>query len=121
MHMAALISPSYIYRKLSHPKLVQLHGICLQQAPMCLVFEFMEHGCLSEYLYTQRGNFSKEDLLGMCQDVCEGMAYLEQASVIHRDLVWMGHVCLSCHGKKPAALKVGSDIITTQNPSFLVR
>uniref|UniRef100_A0A8C0GVS6 Protein kinase domain-containing protein n=1 Tax=Chelonoidis abingdonii TaxID=106734 RepID=A0A8C0GVS6_CHEAB len=33
-----------------------------------------------------RGSFSKETLLGMCQDVCEGMAYLEQNSVIHRDL-----------------------------------
>uniref|UniRef100_A0A8D0EV26 Protein kinase domain-containing protein n=1 Tax=Strix occidentalis caurina TaxID=311401 RepID=A0A8D0EV26_STROC len=35
---------------------------------------------------SQRGSFSKETLLGMCQDVCEGMAYLEQNSVIHRDL-----------------------------------
>ncbi|XP_066470133.1 tyrosine-protein kinase ITK/TSK [Tiliqua scincoides] len=80
------IEEAQVMMKLSHPKLVQLHGVCMQQAPMCLVFEFMEHGCLSEYLYRQRGCFSKEDLLGMCQDVCEGMAYLEQASVIHRDL-----------------------------------
>lgn len=74
-------------RKLSHPKLVQLYGVCMEQAPICLVFEFMEHGCLSDYLRNQRGSFSKETLLGMCQDVCEGMAYLEQDSVIHRDLV----------------------------------
>lgn len=47
----------------------------------------MENGCLSDYLRSQRGSFSKETLLGMCQDVCEGMAYLEQNSVIHRDLV----------------------------------
>lgn len=74
-------------RKLSHPKLVQLYGVCLEQAPICLVFEFMEHGCLSDYLRSQRGLFVAETLLGMCLDVCEGMAYLEEACVIHRDLV----------------------------------
>lgn len=74
-------------RKLSHPKLVQLYGVCLEQAPICLVFEFMEHGCLSDYLRNQRGLFAAETLLGMCLDVCEGMAYLEEACVIHRDLV----------------------------------
>ncbi|XP_042308087.1 tyrosine-protein kinase ITK/TSK [Sceloporus undulatus] len=80
------LEEAQVMMKLSHPKLVQLHGVCMQQAPMCLVFEFMENGCLSDFLKRQRGSFSKEDLLGMCQDVCEGMAYLEQASVIHRDL-----------------------------------
>ncbi|KAG8128478.1 hypothetical protein E2320_015325, partial [Naja naja] len=54
-----------------HPKLVQLHGVCLQNSPICLVFEFMESGCLSDYLKKQRGSLSKEELLGMCQDVCE--------------------------------------------------
>lgn len=74
-------------RKLSHPKLVQLYGVCLEQAPICLVFEFMEHGCLSDYLRNQRGLFAAETLLGMCLDVCEGMAYLEEECFIHRDLV----------------------------------
>lgn len=51
------------------------------------MFEFMEHGCLSDYLRNQRGLFAAETLLGMCLDVCEGMAYLEEACVLHRDLV----------------------------------
>lgn len=82
-HISCLFSS----RKLSHPKLVQLYGVCLEQAPICLVFEFMEHGCLSDYLRSQRGLFAAETLLGMCLDVCEGMAYLETACFIHRDLV----------------------------------
>ena len=84
--------PSLSHRKLSHPKLVQLYGVCFENTPICLVFEFMENGCLSDYLRSQRGSFSKETLLGMCQDVCEGMAYLEQNSVIHRDLVRWSHI-----------------------------
>lgn len=80
------IEEAEVMMKLSHPKLVQLYGVCLEQAPICLVFEFMEHGCLSDYLRSQRGLFAAETLLGMCLDVCEGMAYLEKACVIHRDL-----------------------------------
>ena len=101
----------FFSRKLSHPKLVQLYGVCLEQAPICLVFEFMEHGCLSDYLRSQRGLFAAETLLGMCLDVCEGMAYLEEACVIHRDLVRggranpyrsrvKGHVPLKCRATK---------------------
>uniref|UniRef100_A0A8C6IWY6 Tyrosine-protein kinase n=1 Tax=Melopsittacus undulatus TaxID=13146 RepID=A0A8C6IWY6_MELUD len=80
------VEEAKVLMKLSHPKLVQLYGVCFDNTPICLVFEFMENGCLSDYLRSQRGSFSKETLLGMCQDVCEGMAYLEQNSVIHRDL-----------------------------------
>ncbi|XP_063148209.1 tyrosine-protein kinase ITK/TSK [Candoia aspera] len=80
------IEEAQVMMKLSHPKLVQLHGVCIQNSPISLVFEFMEFGCLSDYLKKRRGSLSKEELLGMCQDVCDGMAYLEEASVIHRDL-----------------------------------
>ncbi|CAO2642652.1 Tyrosine-protein kinase ITK/TSK [Lemmus lemmus] len=80
------IEEAEVMMKLSHPKLVQLYGVCLEQAPICLVFEFMEHGCLSDYLRSQRGLFAAETLLGMCLDVCEGMAYLETECFIHRDL-----------------------------------
>uniref|UniRef100_A0A7N8WQ54 Tyrosine-protein kinase n=1 Tax=Mastacembelus armatus TaxID=205130 RepID=A0A7N8WQ54_9TELE len=71
---------------LSHCKLVQLYGVCIQRSPMCLVFEFMENGCLSDYLRAQKGCLSQEVMLGMCLDVSEGMAYLESSNFIHRDL-----------------------------------
>uniref|UniRef100_A0A8C7WN60 non-specific protein-tyrosine kinase n=1 Tax=Oryzias sinensis TaxID=183150 RepID=A0A8C7WN60_9TELE len=75
-----------VMMKLSHCKLVQLFGVCAQRSPMCLVFEFMEKGCLTDYLLEKRGNLSQETLLGMCLDVSEGMAYLESSNFIHRDL-----------------------------------
>uniref|UniRef100_A0A4W5LRA6 non-specific protein-tyrosine kinase n=1 Tax=Hucho hucho TaxID=62062 RepID=A0A4W5LRA6_9TELE len=71
---------------LSHCKLVQLYGVCTQHSPMCLVFELMEQGCLSDYLRARRGRMSQDSLLGMCLDVSEGMAYLESNNFIHRDL-----------------------------------
>lgn len=77
---------AYVMMKLSHCKLVQLYGMCTHRSPMCLVFEFMEKGALLDYLKAKTGHLSKETLLGMCVDVCEGMNYLENSNFIHRDL-----------------------------------
>lgn len=74
-------------RKLSHCKLVQLYGVCTQRSPMCLLFEFMGKGCLSEYLRATKGCLSQDTMLRMCLDVSEGMAYLEGSNFLHRDLV----------------------------------
>lgn len=74
-------------RKLCHPKLVQLYGVCLQQRPLLIVAEFMENGCLLNFLRQRVGALKESGLLSMCQDVCEGMEYLEAHSFIHRDLV----------------------------------
>ncbi|KAK5925382.1 hypothetical protein CgunFtcFv8_017908 [Champsocephalus gunnari] len=75
-----------VMMRLSHSKLVQLYGVRTQCSPMCLVFEFMENGCLSDYLRARKEHLSKETMLGMCLDVSEGMAYLESSNFIHRDL-----------------------------------
>ncbi|XP_039975422.1 tyrosine-protein kinase ITK/TSK isoform X2 [Xiphias gladius] len=75
-----------IMMRLSHCKLVQLYGVCTQRFPMCLVFEYMENGCLSDYLRDNKGRLSQDIMLGMCLDVSEGMAYLESSTFIHRDL-----------------------------------
>ncbi|KAM4586721.1 tyrosine-protein kinase ITK/TSK [Fundulus diaphanus] len=75
-----------VMMRLSHSKLVQLYGVCTQRSPMCLVFEYMESGCLSDYLREKKGHLSQDLMLGMCLDVSEGMAYLESSNFIHRDL-----------------------------------
>ncbi|XP_053318139.1 tyrosine-protein kinase ITK/TSK [Spea bombifrons] len=80
------VEEAQVLMKLSHPKLVQFLGVCAQQPPLFLVFEFMEHGCLTDYLRGHRGTLNRETALGMCQDVCEGMEYLEKSNFIHRDL-----------------------------------
>ncbi|KAK6493846.1 tyrosine-protein kinase TXK-like isoform X1 [Huso huso] len=80
------IEEAKVMTKLSHPKLVQLYGVCIQQKPICIVTEFLENGCLLNYLRQRQGCLKKEFMLAMCQDACEGMEYLETNGFIHRDL-----------------------------------
>ena len=37
-------------RRLTHPKLVQLYGVCTHQKPIYIVTEFMGLGCLLNYV-----------------------------------------------------------------------
>ncbi|XP_069833695.1 tyrosine-protein kinase Tec isoform X1 [Dendropsophus ebraccatus] len=80
------IEEAKVMMKLTHPKLVQLYGVCTEKRPIYIVTEFMEHGCLLNYLRQRHGQFNPDILLSMCQDVCEAMNYLEENSFIHRDL-----------------------------------
>ncbi|XP_072251472.1 tyrosine-protein kinase BTK [Leuresthes tenuis] len=81
------IEEAKIMMKLRHENLVQLYGVCTKQRPIYIVTEFLANGCLLTYLkegLTQHP--TAVQLLEMCKDVSEGMAYLESQQYIHRDL-----------------------------------
>uniref|UniRef100_A0A3Q4BAP9 Tyrosine-protein kinase n=1 Tax=Mola mola TaxID=94237 RepID=A0A3Q4BAP9_MOLML len=86
MYEEDFIEEAKVMMKLSHPKLVQLYGVCSHQKPIYIVTEFMEHGCLLNFLRQWQGSFSLGSLLSICLDVSEGMEHLEANSFIHRDL-----------------------------------
>ncbi|XP_035531375.1 tyrosine-protein kinase Tec [Morone saxatilis] len=86
MYEEDFIEEAKVMMKLSHPKLVQLYGVCSQHKPIYIVTEFMEHGCMLNFLRQRRGSFSLGCLLSICLDVCEGMEHLEANGFIHRDL-----------------------------------
>ncbi|XP_013883348.1 tyrosine-protein kinase TXK [Austrofundulus limnaeus] len=86
MYEEDFIEEAKVMMRLCHPKLVQLYGVCLQQRPLLIVAEFLENGCLLNFLRQRGGALQEAWLLSMCQDVCEGMEYLEAHSFIHRDL-----------------------------------
>ncbi|CAN9509344.1 unnamed protein product [Ophioblennius macclurei] len=80
------IEEAKVMMRLSHSNLVQLYGLCSQQRPIYIVTEFMENGCLLNFLWQRKGTFNLDSLLSMCLDVGEGMGHLEANSFIHRDL-----------------------------------
>ncbi|MEQ2197904.1 hypothetical protein XENOCAPTIV_004884 [Xenoophorus captivus] len=76
------------YGKLRNENLVQLYGVCTKQRPIYIVTEFLANGCLLTYLKEGlKQHPTSVQLLEMCKDVSEGMAYLESQQYIHRDLV----------------------------------
>uniref|UniRef100_A0A671XCC7 Tyrosine-protein kinase n=1 Tax=Sparus aurata TaxID=8175 RepID=A0A671XCC7_SPAAU len=81
------IEEAKIMMKLRHENLVQLYGVCTKQRPIYIVTEFLSNGCLLTYLREGlKQHPTPVQLLEMCKDVSEGMAYLETQQYIHRDL-----------------------------------
>ncbi|KAA8588710.1 hypothetical protein FQN60_010055 [Etheostoma spectabile] len=81
------IEEAKIMMKLRHENLVQLYGVCTKQKPIYIVTEFLSNGCLLTYLREGlKQHPTSVQLLEMCKDVSEGMAYLESQQYIHRDL-----------------------------------
>ena len=79
------LAEASVMTDLSHPNLVQLIGVSLDEKPVFIVTEFMEKGSLVEYLRSRgRAIIQKQDQLGFARDVANGMAYLEQKDLIHR-------------------------------------
>ena len=74
-----------ILTSLSHPNLVKLIGVSVDKKPVYFITEFMEKGSLSDYLQSKdRSVIQKSHQAAFAQDVCSGMAYLEQRDLVHR-------------------------------------
>ncbi|KAM4808594.1 muscle, skeletal receptor tyrosine-protein kinase [Rhinophrynus dorsalis] len=92
-----------------HPNIVKLLGVCAVGKPMCLLFEYMAHGDLNEYLRHRSPRalsslsqsslaakvrlsdlnpapLSCTDQLYIARQVSAGMAYLSERKFVHRDL-----------------------------------
>jgi len=87
MEVADFIAEANFMKKLHHPKLLQLYGVCTLEEPIFIVTELMKHGALLDYLRKEAGrNLKLPQVIDMAAQIANGMAYLEEHSCIHRDL-----------------------------------
>ncbi|KAM8977359.1 tyrosine-protein kinase Lck [Pelodytes ibericus] len=86
MSTSEFLEEANLMKQLQHPRLVRLHAVVTQE-PINIVTEYMENGCLVDYLKTPEGlKLTIYKLIDMSAQVAEGMAFLERKNYIHRDL-----------------------------------
>ena len=79
---------------LDHPQVVRLLGVCSQQEPYAMIFEYMDLGDLCSFLRDaalleaegEESVLEVCDLLNMVLQIAQGMAYIAQRKLVHRDL-----------------------------------
>ncbi|XP_064477295.1 LOW QUALITY PROTEIN: tyrosine-protein kinase transmembrane receptor ROR2-like [Ornithodoros turicata] len=83
---------------LQHPNIVCLLGVCTKEEPMCMLFEYMPHGDLHEFLVSHSPRcdavptdnavqaLELADFLHVSRQVAAGMEYLAAHHYVHRDL-----------------------------------
>jgi len=75
-----------VHRRLRHPNVVMLLGICSN--PPAMVLELMHRGSLNDVLVSPKYSSQVDVALAIriATDIARGMIYLHSLSIIHRDL-----------------------------------
>lgn len=76
-----------LFSMLTHPNIIALQGVCLQEPNMCLIMEYASGGPLSRALAGRR--IPPHVLVNWAVQIARGMLYLHSEAivpVIHRDL-----------------------------------
>lgn len=72
-----------VVSRLDHPNICRFYGVANAPASYCLLYEFLQGGALSDVLRDRRRQYN---FFTLATEIAQGMAYLHDKGIIHRDL-----------------------------------
>ncbi|KAM7536351.1 hypothetical protein Aperf_G00000083560 [Anoplocephala perfoliata] len=85
-NMQALLEEAKVMCSVRHRNCLQLLGVCLAGSQRYLVSEYIPNGSLDGFIRRSRNDIPHWLLLLWADQIADGMAYLQSAGIIHRDL-----------------------------------
>lgn len=71
--------------KLSHPNVIKCYDILEEEKCCYIVTELCQEGDLDMYV-KKKGVLDEETVAPLLRDILEGLLYLEQLHIVHRDI-----------------------------------
>jgi hypothetical protein len=78
-----LLQEGKVWQGLVHPNVMRLHAVQEREGVLFLEMELAGHGTLSSQI---RKHLPVSEILSLFRAVCEGVAYLHEKKLVHRDL-----------------------------------
>lgn len=120
-----------LMHEFNHPNILKLLGVCIEQEPFCMLFEYMEFGDLNGYLrkhstsstmksgnlltggQPEQNSLPIQLLVDMSINIAAGLEYLSHHHYVHRDLATRNCLIDSNFTVKIADFGLSQDIYST--------
>lgn len=113
-----------LMKTFNNPHILKLLGVCIEQEPLCMIFEYMEWGDMNRFLRECSPNqsaasprmpngLSTNQLVEMSVHIAAGLRYLHHHHYVHRDLATRNCLVNSSLLVKIADFGLSQDVYTT--------
>lgn len=74
------------WKSLNHEHLITVYELCLDSLTLYVFMEYAAGGSLKKVLWQRTSDLPLEIMVDWAKQIVEGMAYLHQVKIVHRDL-----------------------------------